>query len=61
MSNLLSNLTDFLSSFFGIVNLFFDLIFNRLQIFDVGVGWYMVIFGLLSIFIFGILGGVNND
>lgn len=61
MSDLLSNLTDFLSSFFGIVNIFFDLIFNRLQIYGVGVGWYMLIFGLLSIFIFSILGGVNND
>ena len=61
MSNLLNDLTDFLSSFFGVVNMFFDLIFNRLKIYNVGIGWYMLIFGLLSIFIFGILGGVNND
>ena len=59
MASLLSQLNVFVSSLFGLLNLFFDLIFNRIQFFDVGVGWYAIIFSLLSLFIYGILGAIK--
>lgn len=61
MSELITNINQFIVVIFDTLNLFFDIVFNRLAFFGVGVGWYALVFIILNVVIFGIIGGVKND
>ena len=54
-------LKNFTSSLFNVLSLYFDLFFNRLNIFGVGVGWWFVILSVIGAFGSIILGVFNND
>ena len=51
----------FLNSLFNVLSLFFDLFFNRLNIFGVGVGWWFVILTVIGAFGSIILGVFTDD
>lgn len=51
----------FLTSLFNVLSLFFDLFFNRLNIFGVGVGWWFIILAVIGAFGSIILGVFTDD
>ncbi len=61
MSELITSLNEFVAVLFSTLDLFFDLLFNKLTFFGIGVGWYALVFTILNIVIFGVLGGVHDD
>lgn len=52
---------DFTRALFNMLNLFFELFFNRLNIFGLGVGWWSLIFIIISTIVYSIIGGLNDD
>lgn len=60
MSEFLSQLKILTSSLMNLFTLFFNVLFNQLKIFGIGIGWYCVFFGLVSFIIYTSLGVLSN-
>lgn len=60
MSDFLSQLKILTSSIMNLFTLFFNVLFNQLKIFGIGVGWYCVFFMLISFIIYTALGVLSN-